>query len=1002
MAFVAASIALPTAPVQAPQPLLPGAVVHGQLAGGEKALYTIDIPADTAARLVVTQDGIDVGVTLRVKGSDLPLHGLDLVSGPDGDEVAYPPIASQTTTWSVFVSTALPRAVRGGYTIVCDLAPADDHARALAAAYQLHHDASDTSWIGDGAAFQKAVKMYEGAAAAAAAAGDAQLAAEATYQAARLHDQLGDQVGAIALQKQALQMFHALGRRDREARVLDRLGDLSRKIGEVTDSRQYFDQALPLARDVKDPVNEADILNNAGLVLAQMGEHEQAIDQYQAALPLAQEVSSASVETSLMANMAESYGQLGLYDKSIATLERALVVVERLHVQSRTANTTRMMAVALFQGGEHARADEMVRKALGDYETSSDRRGLAAVLHNYGQILYAEGQAGAALEKYAQSLPLMREVHNRWGEGQVLADWAEAQIDRGEYDSAIEKLDQSVTISRGVRDPLGEARALYDRARALSRKNQLADALTSAAEATRLAESSRGRLLKPDFQTSYLSSVEHYFDLQIDLLARQGQTRAAFDVSERGRARTLLEGLAESAAKIRKGIDPQLLAKLRSIQNELNAKESYQVRLVAAEGENGPRATAVDREISSLLERWNGVQAAIKRNSPAYAELQMPEPIDADRLQRGLLDAGTALVEYHLGAERSYAWVVDRQSITARRLPSEPRITSLARRYYTLLSRDTSGLTVAARTKLSAQIAAAGEQLTAMVWTPVAPRVGGKRVVIVADGVLQYIPFAALPQPDGRPLIASHEVIYLPSASVLEELRRRSRPISPAASVAVFADPVFSKTDPRLGGHDVAGRDRGANGYPRLRFSRKEADAIGAASKDVFEALDFRAAKATLLSRDLREYRILHFATHGVLNTEHPELSSLVLSLVGPDAKPIDGFLHLHEIYNMDLDADLVVLSACQTALGKEVHGEGLIGLTRGFMYAGASRVVSSVWNVDDRASALLMSRFYEGMLTRKLTPARALREAQLSLVSDPRWADPHYWAAFGLQGDWR
>ena len=219
----------------------------------------------------------------------------------------------------------------------------------------------------------------------------------------------------------------------------------------------------------------------------------------------------------------------------------------------------------------------------------------------------------------------------------------------------------------------------------------------------------------------------------------------------------------------------------------------------------------------------------------------------------------------------------------------------------------------------------------------------------------------------------------------------------------MFADPVFSKDDARLTGGSAATKpplSRAGDIYPRLRFSRSEAQAIAAASKGTFEALDFSAAKQTLALRDLRRYRVLHFATHGVLNTEHPELSGLVLSLIDHAGNPIDGFLRLHEIYNLDLDADLVVLSACRTALGKEVYGEGLVGLTRGFMYAGATRVVSSVWNVDDRASALLMSRFYEAMLTKRLTPARALREAQLSLIADPRWANPHYWAAFGLQGD--
>jgi len=242
---------------------------------------------------------------------------------------------------------------------------------------------------------------------------------------------------------------------------------------------------------------------------------------------------------------------------------------------------------------------------------------------------------------------------------------------------------------------------------------------------------------------------------------------------------------------------------------------------------------------------------------------------------------------------------------------------------------------------------------------------------------------------------------------VLESIRQHSRPVRANVLAAVFADPVFSRNDPRFAGardRSAPTRSRAGDGgvYGRLRFSRTEAQAIGAVAPGTFEALDFAAAKQAIMTRDLRKYRILHFATHGSLNTEHPELSGLVFSLYDRAGTPVDGFLRLHEVYNLDLDADLVVLSACRTALGKEVHGEGLIGLTRGFMYAGASRVVSTVWNVDDRASARLMSAFYTGMLVKGRSPAAALRQAQLSLLHDPRWAAPHYWAAFGLQGEWK
>jgi CHAT domain-containing protein len=200
----------------------------------------------------------------------------------------------------------------------------------------------------------------------------------------------------------------------------------------------------------------------------------------------------------------------------------------------------------------------------------------------------------------------------------------------------------------------------------------------------------------------------------------------------------------------------------------------------------------------------------------------------------------------------------------------------------------------------------------------------------------------------------------------------------------------------------VKGDDRA--GLQRLPFSRDEAEAIAAVAPadSVFKALDFQANRATALSEKLADYRIVHFATHGLLDSAHPELSGLALSLVDENGQAQDGYLRLNEIYNLKLNADLVVLSACQTGLGKEVKGEGLIGLTRGFMYAGAPRIVASLWQVNDAATAELMKRFYRGMLKEKLRPAAALRQAQLELMKKPAWRAPYYWGAFVLQGEWK
>ncbi len=234
-----------------------------------------------------------------------------------------------------------------------------------------------------------------------------------------------------------------------------------------------------------------------------------------------------------------------------------------------------------------------------------------------------------------------------------------------------------------------------------------------------------------------------------------------------------------------------------------------------------------------------------------------------------------------------------------------------------------------------------------------------------------------------------------------------------------MADPVFDHNDPRVkaedGGwtsrdqadhvqSDRAAIESGLTGFDRLRSTRREAEGIIALTRDGegLKALNFEASREMALSERLSQYRIVHFATHGLINSQHPELSGLVFSLVDERGQPQNGILRAHEVYNLKLGADLVVLSGCQTALGKEVKGEGLLGLTRGFMYAGSPRVVASLWRVPDMATAELMKRFYQGLLVEGLSAAAALRAAQIAIQKERRWAAPYYWAAFGLQGEWK
>jgi CHAT domain-containing protein len=455
-------------------------------------------------------------------------------------------------------------------------------------------------------------------------------------------------------------------------------------------------------------------------------------------------------------------------------------------------------------------------------------------------------------------------------------------------------------------------------------------------------------------------------------------------------------------------------------------------------------AQAVSREIDVLTTEYDEIRSAINAASPRYASFTQPRPLTLAETQQMLPD-DTMLLEYALVDERSYLWSVTRTDVSTFELPGRAEIEGAARNVYESLvaNQPVAGESFEQRqarvTHANGQFPTLVENLSQMVLGPVASRLGKKRLLIVADGALQYIPFQILTLPEMKdrgtggsamsaiPLVADHEIVNEPSASALALLLTETTTRKPASnSVAVLADPVFESDDPRVSSNGAltntatmtaqlkesetrrALRDIGLTSQtgeriPRLLASGDEADAIMSAAPwwSGFKAVGFEASRSTAMSSKLEQYRIVHFATHGLLNNEHPELSGIVLSLVDHKGQPQDGFLRLHDIYNLKLPVDLVVLSACNTGLGKDVRGEGLIGLTRGFMYAGASSVVASLWKVDDEATAELMRLFYGYMLRDGLAPAAALRKAQLEMSQQKRWQSPYFWAGFIIQGQY-
>jgi CHAT domain-containing protein/uncharacterized protein HemY len=750
-----------------------------------------------------------------------------------------------------------------------------------------------------------------------------------------------------------------------------------------------------------------------------LGEKQQALDHLKQALDHFKNARNRLNEYLAYARMGEIFTSLGDYQQAELYLNQA--VQHFRHSQSLAeANALSSLGQYAKAKGDQPQALAALQTALAIRRKLGNRRGQAQALTQIGAVNVLQGQVQNALLHFAEAQTLWQEIGDKYSEGITLNYLGLAYFERQEMTQARTHFQQALTLRRATNDREGEANTLYNLARVDLLEGQFQTAQQQIEAALRLVESVRATVHNEDLRASYLATVKDYYEFYVDLLMQRqrqepdaGFASAAWRASEMARARSLSETLAATQRQLRQGIPPQLLQREEALQQRLNAKAEYQRKLIG----NKARADlllAAAQEIQTITAELQEARTAIQVGHPQHAALLQAAPLTVKEMQQSLLDEQTLLLSYALGKERSYLWVISPTSISSHELPPRHVIEAAARQVYEQLIAPTEPPDT---TALEPSL----QKLSELILAPVCRQLGQKRLLIVADGALQYIPFAVLPEVTNAPLIVQHEIIHLPSATSLAVLRREMKGRTPAArTVAVFADPVFTADDPRLlrARHnrkqtsasselEQALRDIGESSLNlrRLPLTRREAEMISTLvqAADRKTALDFTASRANARQENLRDYRILHFATHGILNSTHPELSGLVLSLVDEHGQAQDGFLRLHEIYNLRLQAELVVLSACQTGLGKDIKGEGLIGLTRGFMYAGAPRVIASLWKVSDKATAEFMQNFYQGMLgEQKLSPAAALRAAQIKVLQQKRWEHPRYWAAFTLQGEWQ
>ena len=818
------------------------------------------------------------------------------------------------------------------------------------------------------------------------------------------------------------------------------LGGLATHRGDLDRAAEYLEQALLIIeKEAPESSILATGLTSLGTLAQQRGYLIDAERYYRRALAIRQKLKpgglAAAINLRQLGHIASGRGDVSAASRYH---RRALAIREKnIPGSLEVANSLYDLGSVSLNNGDLAASEKYYRRSLALWnKVVPDSHYVAQGLGGLGMLSQARGNWAEAHGWLQQALLIRKRIApNSLEVAQNLSALGDASREQGDFATAEAYYRDSLAMTERLAPASADhAQTMASLASMLSgRQPDEAEQLYE--KSSKSLETQMARLGGSDenrysFRAKYESNYKSY----IDLLIKRDKPDVAFEVSERLRARILLENLAIAEVDVRKGVDPTLQQRMRSLQASITANYERRMRLLTGK-HTEDQLRAVDAEIEELTRQNDEVAGEIRSASPVYASLTQPKTLTAKEVRQQLLDADTVLLEYSLGTERSYVFAISQDSLAAYELPKRAEIEAVARHVYDLLTTHTQvhpGETevqrIARIQKSEALYPEAANRLSQMILGPVARHLGGKRIVVVGDGVLQYISFNALPSPENQaeflPLVAGHEIVTSPSASVLQVLRQQGAGRArPQHEIAVLADPVYVATDARVKSANKpsaapkssasrglllrsaaeVGVINGGNHFPRLFFSRREADAIARQipSGDVKEAIDFQASRTTARSPDLANYRIIHFATHGLLNSEHPELSGLVLSLVDERGRPQDGFLTLGDIYNLNLPADMIVLSACETGLGKEIQGEGLVGITRGFMYAGASRVVTSLWKVDDAATAELMGKFYRGMLKEGLQPAAALRNAQVEMWKQKRWSSPYFWAGFVMQGQW-
>ncbi len=814
--------------------------------------------------------------------------------------------------------------------------------------------------------------------------------------------------------EQALALSIKINDKARQSRSLMQIGTVFFHTGLTDKAIENFKQSAQLANQTGDHNLQSLALNSAAVLLTSSGFFEEALHFFNQSLALRRQLNDRRGEAFVLMSMSPLYMDTDDFVKADQLLQDALRIIREVKasgvdVKGLEEYTLLRIAWIEYLRGNFAAALQAVQETLARETEQTSGANKVDARHRLGEIYGAMGNHEKAAEIYTEMVTLARKLKIQNSEALALGNLAWSEFQLGKATEALALIKQAIPMLRQSGSSIDEWRFLYYLAEIEKALRHNEAALSSYRQAIGAIERVRSLTIPTETaRAGLIASLHDVFVSAIDFLFSLKRETEALQIAETYHARAFLDVLAESKIDLRAQLSPQhrkredqIFESISSLQKELWKPDLTQ-----------QREKKLKEDLQRAESELDTFQLEMRRSNPRYASVKYPQPVKPEVIAKELIDPHTALIEYVLGEKRSFAWVVHKDKITSFILPPKKEIEDLIKEYQEALAEKVSSLTMGQAT---ARLNAKSQQLYEKLFRPLDTHLSSaQKLIVVADGALTYLPFETLVKKDtantsASPLylIERFAISYAPSASALAAIQALEKAATKdVKGVIAFGDPVYANSqhsgkDAKSASLTSANNVERGFDYRQLPYTRTEVNEIASlfpsVERTVYLGTEAREQKVKTASLD--KYRYLHFAAHAMIDEDHPKRSGVVLSSESNSKE--DGTLQMSEVMRLKLNADLVTLSACRTGIGKLLTGEGVIGLTRAFLYAGASSVVVSLWNVNDTATATLMKAFY-GNLKKGLPKDEALRQAKLELIKGQKrvWRQPYFWAPFVLIGE--